>query len=742
MEVLLYRGDFMSNDFDKYTVDSNNLNDGFDATAKECAFAMIADSHIDVHLPKRSNDLTAIYKYVTEGMEKQPDFFIHLGDMTECGFPHDYEAFTDLIPTAYRELYYTVPGNHEVRWDEWAGARYRALFGTGQYAFNKGGMHFIALNPTDCLIEAGYFTKKDLHWLKQDLNKLEPDIPVVIFLHYPIGDNNYFICNEDELFRVLDGHNVRAVFSGHVHQENKWEQNGMTMFSLPAVKNGPFFYWMEKKNNDNGMPVLSVYSGVVSQKERKPSLQLAAEIPLTGRKPAEFEKPVFMEFIPPKPDRSIATLSVALGKNSKAKSVQYQFWPAYTWAGKDTGTWEALYYSTKRGKINTWRTDLDLHDLPSGQYRLQIRVINHSDQKWDAFLKIIVPEANTSNRIKWSLDLQESIQADLVLAKGITNEPTLIIAATSHGNVFAVTPEGEVVWKYAAGGQIIGSPQYDNVHHLVIFGSTDHKFYALNASNGKKVWTYKTKQAILATPVIDQTQVIVPAGKHIEAIHITSGLLNWTTDINGFSGGMPAIDETAIYVGAGDGYVYALDKSTGVIRWKQALTIKEIPFRTLIYSSWATKAEIVPNEGTMPPILLVSTVEKSYGLHRGTGELIWQSDAANPYSSPLFYRDKDQLKAILVDDWGKITAVDPYSGVKLWQTMANQRIINTSPLAYGNLVYLIGVNGLLIGIDLLTGEFVDYYHLSTDCAYSTPVIFQSVLIQGGQDGILRCLTLR
>src|SRR5699024_6520022 len=149
----------------------------------------------------------------------------------ECGLPDQYNEFKKIIPPIFSEKLYVVPGNHEVRWDEWAGKTYQELFGHTQYSFDKDGLHFIALDPTDLLREAGYCTKDDLDWLNNDLEPLKPDISVIIYLHFPIGEDHYYICNQESFFDAIEGYNVRAVFSGHVHQENKWEQNGPTFFS-------------------------------------------------------------------------------------------------------------------------------------------------------------------------------------------------------------------------------------------------------------------------------------------------------------------------------------------------------------------------------------------------------------------------------------------------------------------------------------------------------------------------------
>ncbi|MBO0991958.1 outer membrane protein assembly factor BamB family protein [Bacillus sp. SD088] len=703
---------------------------------QDFSFAILADSHIDPNVPERSQYLKDIYEYLT--LQRQPHFILHLGDMTECGLPHEYKEFEALIPSTFREHLHVIPGNHEVRWDEWAGEKYKQLFGTTPYSFDIRGVHFIALDPTEPLREPGYFTQEDLTWLSKNLSALKPETPVIIYLHYPIGEHHYFICNEDKFLEVIEGYNVRAVFSGHVHEENKWEQNGATFFSLPAIKNGPFFFWGEKKNDGKGVPILSIFSGEIKEKLQEPNLRLFAEIPLQGDRPAALERPHSIVVQPKKTD---ASLTVGLDQGSKAISVLYQFWPEYTWAGKADGNWKKLYSSKDEEYPLEWKTDIAMNEMPAGVYRLQVRVVNTRRQYWDEFLKIIVPEHGTANRLEKLLDLEEPIQAGLEIVNESPGAPPLVVAATTNGQVLASTLEGKVLWTFHAGALILGTPQYAHSDNLIIFGTKNHRVYALNPSNGQEIWSYKANGAVLATLVIDYSQIIVCAGRHVLSLKIESGLQNWATEIGGFSAGMPAVDGRALYLGAGDGHIYSLDKTTGSILWKKALDLRDRPFSTLIYSPWGTKAVIVPNNHDNPPIVLVSTVAAAYGLNRHSGEIIWTCKVSNPYSAPLIHA-LEETRAILMNEWGNIASIDPYSGEIFWETTVPQRIFNTSPIASGDLVYITGVNGLLMGLDLSTGHIVDQHHFSTDCVYSTPVLYGNRLFLAGQDGSIQSITLK
>ncbi|CAG9615077.1 Outer membrane protein assembly factor BamB [Bacillus rhizoplanae] len=697
---------------------------------EDFSFAVIADTHIEPYSPHRSEYIKKIFSSFQS--KDIPSFVLHLGDLIEAGLPEEYQEFHRLIPENYRNRLYAIRGNHEVRWDEWAGELFHDVVGKSQYSFDFGEIHFIALDPTQLLQEPGFFTKDQLNWLEKDLKSIGRKTPVVLYLHYPIGDNNYFISNEEALFEMIESYNVRLILSGHVHKEQMWMQNGCHIFSLPAAKDAPVFFWIEKKTIDK-QPLLSVHHAGINE-EGIQSRTVLTEIPLTGARPAEHEKPKAILF-QQKYKSSEGELKVILDPRTKAKEVLYQFWPDHKYAGKDDGNWEILNQVSNSSL--RFEKIIDLHSMPIGKYRLQIRVKNERAEWWDSSKTIQIEDPHGTSRLEWQEDLLAPIQADLTSI----SSSNLVIATTTAGSVTAIYQNnGKEKWSRKLKEPIYSQPALNNEETDIYVGTSDRMVYCIRTSNGETVWKSKTPSPVLGNIYYDNGELIIPSGHHIVLMDAQTGKIKWLTEVSGFTAGMPTADDKAIYLGAGDGKAYALDRINGQVIWESTILIRETPYKTLIYSPWATKATIVPSKEGTKDLVYVSNVSNTYALNRHTGNIEWKFKGGFLYSAPLILIENTM--AVLADEWGKVSAIDPYSGKLLWQTTTKQRVFNASPVkAEGEKVYISGVNGLLTGLDLKNGSIIDEYHFSTDYVYSTPIVQNGQIIQAGQDGIVQAIRI-
>lgn len=709
-----------------------------DCVQQPLSFGIITDSHIDPNIPERSTSLNQILKHFNESDVLQLDFILHLGDTVECGLPHEYEALNKVIPAHYKKHVYAIPGNHEVRWDEWAGEKFSTHFNAPQYAFDRAGIHFIALDLTRILQEPGYVTKATLDWLHNDLQQLRHDSPIIIYLHHPIGEHHYFVSNEDELFTLIEQYNVRAIFSGHVHKQNKWVQNGVTCFSLPAVKKGPFFFWVEKEINQQGQMSLAIYSGEIKE-DGTTAKSLYEKISLFGPRPGMLEKPKTVNFSVNEHEQH-AHLSIELQSDHKATQIYFQLISGRHWAQQGAGDWQPINQVESNDRT-TWQTTIDLTKTVPGLYKLQVRIINNRQQFWDHFQNVTIHGPPTLPDLTEMIHLDGCIEEGLCLAYD-TAYRRLIIAATTDGHIVAIDCTGQLQWTFDAQSSIYCTPLYHFKYQHIIFGTKSHHIYALNATSGTVVWSYETEGIMFGEAVFDDEDVIISAGRQIVSLNVLNGTLNWTKHMNGLTAGKAVVDEDTIYVGVGDGYMHAIEKQMGTSRWQQPLDLRDRPFRTLIYSGWAGKVLLVPEVEGQPPIVIISTVKTAFGLNRYNGEIIWTGDVSGSYSQPVMYTETEQPLAIVCDDLGYVSALDPYTGEVHWKTGLSQRIFKVSPIVYNQTVYLIGVNGLLSGLNVLTGDIILEYRISRDCVYSTPIRWKNELVFANQRGTIRKLQLK
>ena len=82
----------------------------------------------------------------------------------------------------------SAPGNHDVRWNPLGKEGF--LLGTNgklYQSWDYQNIHFVLLDSTVLLEHWGHISQEQLDWLSDDLKKVEPDKPVIIGFHHPIG---------------------------------------------------------------------------------------------------------------------------------------------------------------------------------------------------------------------------------------------------------------------------------------------------------------------------------------------------------------------------------------------------------------------------------------------------------------------------------------------------------------------------------------------------------------------------
>ncbi len=117
----------------------------------------------------------------------------------------------------------------------------------------------------------------------------------------------------------------------------------------------------------------------------------------------------------------------------------------------------------------------------------------------------------------------------------------------------------------------------------VIVGSDDGLVYALNSETGAVRWTFTTSGKVRSSPAVEYdgaagTWVVYVAAWNgaagnmyaIEATDLAASQ-RWVCSLNGNVNSSPAIDSDAVYVPDLAGYLYAIDKTSGVSNWSKLL---------------------------------------------------------------------------------------------------------------------------------------------------------------------------
>jgi outer membrane protein assembly factor BamB len=146
-------------------------------------------------------------------------------------------------------------------------------------------------------------------------------------------------------------------------------------------------------------------------------------------------------------------------------------------------------------------------------------------------------------------------------------------------------------WPFKAGEAITSSAVCDG--EKVYFGSDDRHLYALDAQTGELKWKYATGGKIRSTPAVAEGSVVFGSyDGFVYSISADTGVLQWKFqtggerhfEAKGLHGAKPSsqtipdvwdcyassasIAAGTVYIGSGDGCLYALDAKSGDWQWK------------------------------------------------------------------------------------------------------------------------------------------------------------------------------
>lgn len=139
------------------------------------------------------------------------------------------------------------------------------------------------------------------------------------------------------------------------------------------------------------------------------------------------------------------------------------------------------------------------------------------------------------------------------------------VGSTLH-QVYALdASSGSILWNYTTGAAVWSSPAYASSE--VYIGSDDGHLYCLDANTGTKVWSFTSPiiyTDIESSAVFCNGVVYFTAYSHLFAVNASSETQLWNYDIGGnlADAGEIAVDRGVVYVGSGDGYMFAFGDST------------------------------------------------------------------------------------------------------------------------------------------------------------------------------------
>jgi Icc protein len=234
-------------------------------------FQIITDTHVtdDPNHEYNLNFELALQDIAAHG--EGSSGIMHVGDVTDHGFPAEYEEMLRIVNKYKEELpdiTFTL-GNHDVGLGNWESR-------LGMYTSHTGmagpyhdhwidGYHFIFLGTEQGLPKFCDLSPKQLGWLEQKLGEQSsPEKPIFLFLHQPLLDTVagsleaqdwYGVTQDKELKDILSRYPQTLLFTGHTHWELEVDNtmfpgNGetATMFNAASVA----YLWTNEDTHKTG----------------------------------------------------------------------------------------------------------------------------------------------------------------------------------------------------------------------------------------------------------------------------------------------------------------------------------------------------------------------------------------------------------------------------------------------------------------------------------------------------------
>lgn len=131
---------------------------------------------------------------------------------------------------------------------------------------------------------------------------------------------------------------------------------------------------------------------------------------------------------------------------------------------------------------------------------------------------------------------------------------------------FIPIPTCEFKWKFKA-EDVVSSPAIAS--GMVMFGSWDGNFYAVDLETGQEKWRFRTRGAVHAKPAVSDGLVCFGSSDgYLYCLDVVSGMEKWRFKTRAQVYSAPFIAEGVVYFGSGDCHVYAIHLQTGAEKWK------------------------------------------------------------------------------------------------------------------------------------------------------------------------------
>ncbi|MBI4502273.1 MAG: PQQ-binding-like beta-propeller repeat protein [Gemmatimonadetes bacterium] len=305
-----------------------------------------------------------------------------------------------------------------------------------------------------------------------------------------------------------------------------------------------------------------------------------------------------------------------------------------------------------------------------------------------------------TGRTRWETAAGGAVTSSPAVAGG------LVIAGTRAGDWLALDqrtgvarwrlrsgPEVPFPWGHESGDRYTASPTVAG--QAVLLGGGDGVLRSVELSTGRVTWEARTAGRIRSSPAVGNGLVVVgDADGVVYGFDLATGKLRWKYETEGHTlvsarfgydrrsiQSSPAIMDGRVFVGARDGYLYALDLATGQLRWRFNHEI-----------SWVNTSPAV-EAGRV--YAASSDGQFAQAVDAANGKELWRTKTGLVWASPAI----SGATVFFGDATGRLFALDKNSGAVRWSYRAGGAIFS-SPTIAGGILYVGSDDGSIYAIDV------------------------------------------
>ena len=292
--------------------------------------------------------------------------------------------------------------------------------------------------------------------------------------------------------------------------------------------------------------------------------------------------------------------------------------------------------------------------------------------------------------IRWRRDMGAAVGSTPAVAGG------LVYAGAADGSFRALrAADGSVAWTFRTGaavplawgvesGEVYSSSPTVAGGGAVLFGAEDGNLYAVDARTGRERWRFATGGRVYGSPAVAGGLAYVGSQRGVVyAVDLATGKERWRHAVAGSRDSSakfgfdrttlqssPAVAGDALYIGARDGVLYALDRATGRLRWRNDHNM-----------SWVNSSPAVDGG-----LVYAGSSDARFvqAVDTATGQERWRSPATNVvWGSPAV----DDARVYVGDGGGVMFCFDKATGRELWRYRVGAGIFSSPVVHEGRLYF-------------------------------------------------------